>query len=102
MSSLIGAGIAGLVRSNFLCKKGYKILICKQSKPAGGYVSGFKRKGFYFDAGGQSFAFSRIVFPILEEFKLRDKIQFVKVDFRLGGSKFDVKVDSIQNVGCAI
>jgi len=99
---LIGAGIAGLVCGNFLCKKGYKILICEQSRSPGGYVSGFKRRGFYFDAGIQSFASSGVVFPILEEFKLRDKIQFVKVDFRLVGSKFDVKVDSIQNVACAI
>lgn len=99
---LIGAGIAGLVCGNFLCKKGYKILICEQSISLGGYVSGFKRRGFYFDAGIQSFASSGVVFPILEEFKLRDKIQFVKVDFRLVGSKIDVKVDSIQNMACAI
>lgn len=99
---LIGAGIAGLVSGNFLCKKGYKILICEQSRSPGGYLSGFKRKGFYFDAGIQSFASFGVVFPILEELKLRNKIQFVKVDFRLVGSKFDVKVDSIQSVACAI
>lgn len=99
---LIGAGIAGLICGSFLCKKGYKILICEQSDSPGGYVSGFKRNGFYFDAGTQSFASSGVVLPILEELKLRDKIQFVKADYRFVGSDFDVKVDSIQKVADAI
>lgn len=99
---LIGAGIAGLVCGNFLCKKGYKVLICEQAGSPGGYVSGFKRNGFYFDAGIQSFASSGIVFPILEELNLKDRIQFVKADYRFVEPEFDVKVDSIQNVACAI
>ena len=99
---LIGAGMGGLICGNFLCKKGYKILICERCNYPGGYVSGFKRKGFYFDAGVQSFASSGVVFPILEEFKLRDRLSFAKADFRFVGPRFDVKVDSIQNVAEAI
>jgi phytoene dehydrogenase-like protein len=51
---VIGAGIAGLVASNYLAKDKKRVLLLEQNHQAGGLMAGFKRKGFYFDAGDQS------------------------------------------------
>ncbi|MCK4636702.1 MAG: NAD(P)/FAD-dependent oxidoreductase [Methanomicrobia archaeon] len=52
---IIGAGIGGLSAGIYLqCKNPeLKTIILEQHSIPGGYVSGFKRKGFYFDAGAE-------------------------------------------------
>jgi len=52
---VVGAGISGLVAANLLAKKGRKVLLLEQNHQAGGCMAGFRRNGFYFDAGDQSF-----------------------------------------------
>ncbi len=79
---IIGAGISGLFAGNFLAKKGVKTLICEQHITPGGYVSGFKRNGFYFDAGTQSVCSCGMLFPLLRELNLFDKIKFNRSFFR--------------------
>ena len=52
---IIGAGIGGLGAGNFLQAKNpeLKTLIIEQNNYPGGYVSGFTRKGIYFDLGAE-------------------------------------------------
>lgn len=52
---IIGAGIGGLGAGNFLQAKNpeLKTLIIEQNNYPGGYVSGFTRKGVYFDLGAE-------------------------------------------------
>ena len=52
---IVGAGIAGLTCANYLVSSGKKVLILEHNHQAGGLMGGFRRKGFYFDAGDQSF-----------------------------------------------
>ncbi len=52
---IIGAGIGGLSAGNYLQAKNpeLKTIIIEQNNYPGGYVSGFKRKGIYFDLGAE-------------------------------------------------
>lgn len=52
---IIGAGIGGLGAGNFLQAKNpeLKTVIVEQNNYPGGYVSGFKRQGIYFDLGAE-------------------------------------------------
>ena len=70
----IGAGMAGLVAGNFLAKKKKDVLVLEQHSIPGGYVSGFKRKGYYFDSGDMSFGSYGIIFPMLETLGSKCKI----------------------------
>ena len=62
---VVGAGIAGLICANYLVSSGHKVILVEHNHQAGGLMGGFRRKGFYFDAGDQSFEEGNIVFPLL-------------------------------------
>ena len=49
---VIGAGIGGLVAAGLLSKQGLRVLVLEKEAKAGGYVTGFRREGYYFDATG--------------------------------------------------
>lgn len=48
---IIGAGVSGLAAGVLSSKKGKKVLILESQPKIGGYLSGFKRKEYYFDVG---------------------------------------------------
>jgi len=56
---IIGAGISGLMAGALLAKKDEKALILESQPKIGGYLSGFERKGYYFDVGITPFFSSR-------------------------------------------
>ncbi len=95
---IIGAGISGLFAGNFLAKKGVKTLICEQHTSPGGYVCGFKRKGFYFDAGLQSVCGSGILFPLLKELGLEDRVKFGRSRFRFVTPGSDAVLKSFDDI----
>ena len=47
---VVGAGIGGLFCANLLAKGGMKVLLLEKHSVLGGFCSGFRRKGFLFDA----------------------------------------------------
>ena len=47
---IIGSGIGGLVCGNLLARGGMKVLLLEKHSVLGGFCSGFRRKGFLFDA----------------------------------------------------
>ncbi len=47
---VIGGGIGGLVSAGLLAAQGKQVILLERNTKVGGYVSGFMRNGFYFDA----------------------------------------------------
>ncbi len=80
---IVGAGIAGLTCANYLISSGKKVMILEHNHQAGGLMGGFKRKGFYFDAGDQSFEESGVVFSILKDFGLYDEKEWEFSDYKM-------------------
>jgi phytoene dehydrogenase-like protein len=95
---IVGAGIGGLICGAALAKAGKKVLVCEQHFQPGGYVSSFQREGFTFDAGVQSFSSSGVVFPILKELGLYNKLQFARADYRIITPDINVKLNSLPQV----
>jgi len=81
---IIGAGIGGLVCGCYLAKAGLKVLIVEKNDKPGGYCSSFERNGYRFDVGAHYFGSLRedegILFRILKELDLLDRIKFVTSD----------------------
>ncbi|MFQ3619326.1 MAG: NAD(P)/FAD-dependent oxidoreductase [Spirochaetales bacterium] len=95
---VVGAGLGGMIAGNYLVSLGKKTLILEQSYHTGGNMSGFSRKGYYFDGGDQSFESLGIVFPILRELGIYDQIQWVKCMYRMKSEDFDFIIDSFDGV----
>lgn len=99
---IIGAGISGLICGNYLARAGQRVLMLEQNHQAGGNMAGFRRRGFYFDAGDQSFESLGIVFPILRELGLYDPADFTRLRYRMVSDDFDFYLDSIDGVEAAL
>ncbi len=95
---IIGAGIAGLISGNYLARAGKRVLLLEQNHQPGGNMSGFRRRGFYFDAGDQSFESLGIVFPILRELGLYDPEDFTQLRYRMVSDDFDFYLDSLEDI----
>lgn len=95
---VIGAGMGGMVAANYLASLGMKTLVVEHSHHTGGNMSGFYRKGYYFDGGDQSFESLGIVFPILVELDLYDRIGWTKCRYRMQSPDFDFFIDSFDQV----
>lgn len=93
---IIGAGIGGLIAGNYLAKKGVKTLVCEQHQKPGGYVCGFQRNGFYFDGGAPSFSSCGLLFPILQELGLLERLKFVRTYHRFVLPGVDLTTKSWQ------
>ena len=93
---VVGGGMAGLVCSNFLARYGKSVLLLEQNHQVGGNMSGFWRRGYYFDGGDQSFESMGVVFPILEELGIMTAADFHKARYRMVSKDFDFFVDSIE------
>lgn len=63
---VVGGGLAGLTATAFLCKYGYRTLLCEKSAKTGGLVNTFHYQGYAFDAGIRAFEDSGIILPMLK------------------------------------
>jgi phytoene dehydrogenase-like protein len=63
---VVGGGLAGLTSAAYLCRYGYRTLLCEKGLKTGGLVNTFWRDGFAFDAGIRAFENSGIIFPMLK------------------------------------
>lgn len=87
-----------MVAANYLVSLGLNTLVVEQSHHTGGNMSGFFRKGYYFDGGDQSFESLGIVFPILAELDVYDRIEWIRCRFRMKSPDFDFCIDSFDQV----
>ncbi len=64
---VVGGGIAGLTSCAYLCREGYKVLLCEKEKDVGGLVKSFTHKGFTFDCGIRAIEVSTGVLSMLKD-----------------------------------
>jgi phytoene dehydrogenase-like protein len=76
---IIGAGISGLMAGALLAKEGKKVLLLEKQPKIGGYLSGFERKGYYFDVGITRSNISYVE-PYFREVGILESIHFIKID----------------------
>jgi phytoene dehydrogenase-like protein len=76
--AIIGSGIGGLTAANLLARNGHKVKLFEAHSSPGGYTAGFRRQGFYFESGTLSFESSDIIFPLMKELGVFDKVEFVR------------------------
>lgn len=92
--AIIGSGFGGLMAGNLLAKKGHRVTIFESHSAPGGYIAGFRRKGYYFESGTLSFENSASIFKAMKDLGIYDKIEFVRNNFRLLSPDFDEIVKS--------
>jgi phytoene dehydrogenase-like protein len=102
---IIGAGLGGLVAGNLIVKKGHKVTLYEAHTAPGGYTSGFRRKGFYFESGTLSLEGTPTLYKVLDDIGVRDEIRIPSAwswDPRerfYGKGLFDLVVDTpIRNL----
>jgi len=76
--AIVGSGIGGLTSGNLLARKGHKVTIFEAHSSPGGYTAGFRRQGYYFESGTFSFESSDVVFPLMKEIGVFDRVDFVR------------------------
>ena len=89
---IVGGGIAGLTSAAYLCKNGYKVMLCEKENHIGGLVSSFYYDGFLFDAGVRGFVDSGIVKPMLKQLDI--EIEFIKSIVTIGIEDEMIKVET--------
>jgi phytoene dehydrogenase-like protein len=99
---VIGGGLGGMTAAIYLAGRGMRPLVLEQNHRTGGNMSGFRRSGFYFDGGDQSFESLGIVFPVLAEMGILDRLGWHKARFRMVSPDFDFFIDSFEAVEAAL
>jgi phytoene dehydrogenase-like protein len=95
---IIGSGIGGLTAGNLLARKGHKVTIFEAHSSPGGYTAGFRRNGFYFESGTLSFESSDIIFPLMKEIGVFDKVEFVRQKMGLITGEMNGVCSSFEDV----
>jgi prolycopene isomerase len=95
---VIGAGMAGLMSAAYLARGGAKVCVLESNHQSGGLMAGIRRKGFYFDAGDQSFEQGNIVFPILKQLGIYDDLHFLRAWYRLKTPNIDVQITGPEDL----
>jgi len=83
---VVGAGMGGMTCALALARKGKKVEIIEQGSKFGGYLSYFKRNNFLFEAYLHVFGDCEkggLMYDLLGELGLRDKIKFSRIDYTL-------------------
>jgi phytoene dehydrogenase-like protein len=99
---VVGGGLSGMVCANYLASLGRSVIVLEQGHHTGGNMTGFRRKGYYFDGGDQSFESLGLVFPILRELGIYDQQAWTKVRYRFVSPDFDFFLDDFESVEGAL
>ncbi|MFH1239098.1 MAG: NAD(P)/FAD-dependent oxidoreductase, partial [bacterium] len=94
---IIGSGMGGLVAGNLLAKKGHKVTIFESHNMPGGYVAGFWKNGYYFESGTFSFEASYLVFKVMKDIGVFDKIDFVRQKIQFKSKDFDGVLENFRD-----
>ncbi|MHB1454780.1 MAG: phytoene desaturase family protein [Saccharofermentanales bacterium] len=96
--AIAGGGIAGLTAAAYLCRSGYKVLICEKEEKVGGLINSFVYQGYTFDGGIRAIENSGIVLPMLRQLGI--DVDFIKNKVSIGIGKDVVNLvsdDSLQD-----
>lgn len=73
---IIGTGLGGLIAGAYLAKFGFSVLLCEQHTQPGGYFTSFTRQGFTFDGGIQAVEDCGMLFNVLRDIGVLNRIEF--------------------------
>lgn len=93
--AVIGAGLGGLYASSLLAQQGHDVTVFEKNHSVGGRLSGFKEKGFTFDAGPTLLLMPDVLrhaFDVLGE-RLEAHVEIRQVD-----PVYDVHFSATQNL----
>ncbi|MDA3971128.1 MAG: NAD(P)/FAD-dependent oxidoreductase [Desulfobulbaceae bacterium] len=79
---IMGGGMAGLCAGALLAKRGHPVTLFEKQDKTGGYVTGFHRDGFYFDATGSFLAAclkGSEFYDIFSELGISGKLDFLPI-----------------------
>lgn len=79
---IMGGGMAGLSAGALLAKRGFKVTLLEKQEKTGGYVSGFRRDDFYFDATGSFLAAclpGSEFYAIFKELGIAGQLDFIQI-----------------------
>jgi len=94
---IIGSGMGGLTAGNLLARKGHKVTIFEAQGTPGGYTAGFRRQGYYFESGTLSFESSALVFKVMKEIGVYDKVEFVRQTMGIMAGKMNGVCSSYED-----
>ncbi|MEJ2649348.1 MAG: NAD(P)/FAD-dependent oxidoreductase [Sedimentisphaerales bacterium] len=86
---IIGSGFGGLMAGNLLARKGHNVTIFESHSSPGGYIAGFRKKGFYFESGTLSFEASASIFKAMKDIGILEDITFARKRIRWLSKYFD-------------
>ena len=75
---VIGSGIGGLTAGAYLARKGRRVLICEQNHQPGGCFNSFTRKGYTFDGGIQGCEDAGMLFSMLRQLGIEDRLTLTR------------------------
>lgn len=89
---VIGAGAGGLTAAAYLAKAGRKVVVFEQDCRVGGTASVFRRSGFTFPAGPQSFTMSWYIAGVLRELGANERLDLIRDCFQVKRGSMDVMI----------
>ncbi len=89
---IIGAGMGGLSAAAYLAKAGRKVIVFEQDPHVGGTAHIFKRGGFIFPAGPQSFTMPSYIADSLRELGVEQPPDFIRDNFQVRRGTMDVMI----------
>jgi all-trans-retinol 13,14-reductase len=87
---IIGAGIGGLSAAAYLARAGRKVIVLEQDHHLGGTASVFKRSGFIFPTGQQSFTAPEYIEASLRELGVEQELSFTRDCFQVRRGAMDI------------
>ena len=95
---IIGTGIGGLVAGAYLAKAGARVMLYEHHSQPGGYSTSFTRQGFTFDGGIQACEDCGMLFSVLRQIGVLDRVELKKTKFGLATPDHFAVLDSLENV----
>lgn len=89
---IIGAGIGGLSAAAYLVRAGRKVIVLEQDHHLGGTASVFRRNGFTFPTGPQSFTAPEYIAASLRELGVEQQLSFTRDCFQVRRGAMDVVI----------
>ena len=89
---IIGAGIGGLSAAAYLARAGRRVILLEQDNHMGGTAHVFRRSGFTFPTGPQSFTMPEYIADSLRELGVEQPLCFIRDSFQVRRGGMDVMI----------
>lgn len=89
---VIGAGIGGLCAAAYLARAGRKMIVLEQDNHLGGTAHLFRRSGFTFPTGPQSFTMPAYIADSLRDLGVEQPLSFIRDCFQVRRGAMDVMI----------